>query len=164
MTLRPDETWTNLVGVRPSGEVVPISAEDLEAIVDTWTPLLDRVEDAGTLALLSSARALFTQSWLRYELLVDASLKALQAVECGLRQILYPILPVTTPFKSLVWRAESDGLLIPSEADLLRAGVELRNALSHPLGVRLFTPGMAADIIERGHEFVSIFARRAISD
>jgi len=94
------------------------------------------------------------QSWFQYDLLVQACLVSLQAVEAAVRQH-YPD-KGKVPLKKLVNRAEDDGHLTPAGADLLReVGVRLRNDLSHPTGQQRYTLGMVIPILRTSHRLVS---------
>lgn len=116
-----------------------------------WHEITDGIESNGGIELLERARSLVIQSWYDYELLVTACLTALQAVEATFRHVVFPDVARRVPFRSLVNRAEREGLFTSAQTEVILSGVELRNLLSHPEGRTAFTLGIAASIVRVSH-------------
>jgi hypothetical protein len=125
-------------GLTPEGQVLPMSSAVLENLASEWAATVRNVEAFGGTELLAKARSLFVLSWFDYDVMVDACLAGFQAVEATFRQVAFPDASERLPFKRLVDRAEQDDLLSADKADVVRAGVELRNRLSHPGGTTRF--------------------------
>jgi hypothetical protein len=107
VALERDPRWRHCVGgVTPSGVLLPVSVEVLQQRADELTDLVRGVE-GGPSELLATSRTLLVQSWFEYDLLVQACLVSLQAVEAAVRRH-YPD-NHKVPFKKLVNRAEEDG-------------------------------------------------------
>ncbi len=123
----------------------------LEELAEDWAGIVADVSPFGGTELLESARSHVVHSWWDYHLMVTGCLIGFQAVEATFRQVLYPDAPDNTPFRRLVDRAESDGFFNQETADILRAGVELRNHLSHPQGMSAFTLGSTDSILRTCH-------------
>jgi hypothetical protein len=156
MSLSPDERWQNIVGgVSATGEVKPMSVEVLEGLADELHEIVGDVS-GGPSELLGTARSLLVQSWFNYDLLAEACLKSLQAVEAAVRRH-YPD-KIKVPFRKLIDRAEQDGLLSKEAADILRAGVHIRNMLSHPEQQKTFTLGMAFPALRTSHLLIAELA------
>jgi len=158
----PDPRWQHFVGgVSPSGVLLPVSVELLQHRANELADLARDV-DGGPTELLATARTLLVQSWFEYDLLVQACLVSLQAVEAAVRRH-YPGKD-KVPFKKLVNRAEEDGRLTTEGAQILRdAGVRLRNNLSHPSDQVRYTLGMAFPVLRTSHLLVAELARTAIA-
>ena len=60
--------------------------------------------------------------------------------------VVFPDAKERTTFRQLVDRSERAGVFGSKEVEVLRAGVELRNSLSHPVGSAAFSLGMADSI------------------
>jgi hypothetical protein len=123
----------------------------LEEVVEDWAGIVAHVSPFGGTELLESARSHVVQSWWDYQFMVTGCMIGFQAVEATFHQVLYPDAPDTTPFRRLVDRAEDDGWFNRETADILRAGVELRNHLAHPQGMTAFTVGMTDSILRVCH-------------
>jgi len=131
-----------------------MSVEVLQACAADWADIVANVEPFGGTELLARSRSIAVQAWFDYELLPTACLTALQAIETTFRQLLFPEAKARTTFRHLVDRAESDGVISPDKAGSIRAGVKLRNSLSHPEGGCAFTLGMADSMIRISHVVV----------
>jgi hypothetical protein len=152
VALEPDQRWENFIGgVTSDGVVMPMSVEVLQELINEYAEIVQGIE-GGPADLLDTARGLFVQSWFRYELMVQACLVSLQAVEAAVRQH-YPD-KEKLPFRRLVDRAETEGVITPDGAEHLRAGVHLRNKLSHPKEQLTLTIGMAGPILRTSHLLV----------
>jgi len=150
--LNPDPRWQSICGgFTPTGSPRRMSVEVLEELTLDWATIVTDVESFGGTELLDKARSLVVQSWFDYELLVTACLSALQAVEATFRQVLFPDAAPRTSFRSLVDRAEREGIFSPEKTGILRAGVELRNSLSHPAGRVAFSLGMTDSMLQVAH-------------
>jgi hypothetical protein len=128
-----------------------MSVEALEDLAADWATIVEGVEPFGGTELLAKARSLVVQSWFDYELLVTACLIGFQAIEATFRQVVFPDAKLRATFRQLVDRSEREGLFTPHEAEILRAGVKLRNSLSHPAGRVAFTLGMADSMLRVSH-------------
>ena len=138
-------------GFSSDGQIQPMTQARLKELVGDWASVVKDVSPSGATELLESARSHVVQSWWDYQLMVTGCLIGFQAVEAAFRQVLYPDAPDTTPFSRLVDRAEGDGWFNRETTDILRAGVELRNHLSHPQGTSAFTLGMTDSILRTCH-------------
>lgn len=123
----------------------------LDELVEDWAGIVADVSPFGGTELLQSARSHVLQSWWDYQLMVTGCLIGFQAVEATFRQVLYPDTPDTTSFRRLVDRTERDGWFNQETADILRAGVELRNHLAHPQGTSAFTLAMTDSVLRVCH-------------
>jgi hypothetical protein len=110
----------------------PMSFEILAGLASEWAGLLPgaMIVD-GPAELLRMARSQFAHSWFDYEFMVTACLIGFQALEAAFR-VLYPEAE-RTPFRGLIRKAQQEGILPDSIAELADAGAELRNSFSHPL-------------------------------
>ena len=90
-------------------------------------------------------------TWWDNELMVTACLVGLQAVEAKFQHILYHDASERTAFRHLVDKAEREGWFSEEKADVIRAGVELRNYLAHPQGASAFTLGLTDSILRVCH-------------
>jgi hypothetical protein len=61
----------------------------------------------------------------------------------------------------LVKRVEEAYLLPPEILEVMHNGVEIRNELSHPLGVVTFKPSIASSILIVAHRFVASLGHHA---
>ena len=155
VTLQRDARWANAIGgLTLDGQVLPFTIAALEAAVADWATIVEDLRPCGSLALLDTARAMVVQSYFRYDLLVQASLTALQAVETAYRDELYPEASKKLAFQKLVKRSEREGYFDASQAAAISAGVQIRNWLSHPDGLTAFSLGMAAGYIRPSHYIV----------
>ena len=161
MALKADGRWTNFIGgFDPAGRPVPMTVEALQEVATSCAEIVAAIRPCGSLELLDIARDLIVQSWFRYELLVQACLTSLQAVEAAFRQVLYPDASERVSFMRLVNRAEQDGTFSHEVAELFRTGViEMRNLLSHPGGTTTYSPGMAHSIVMTSHLVVRDICR-----
>lgn len=152
----PDPRWANILGgLSPDGQPIPMSFGVLHRLTVDWEESsLPYSDDHGVGALLSTARSLFAHSWFNYEFMAVACLVGFQAVEAAFRH-LYPA-EEKSPNRRLVDRAEAEGVLCHDIAEVARAGVELRNYLSHPLSQSAFTVGMAAGMLETQHRLAAL--------
>jgi len=142
-----------------------MSFKVLSDTADSWAVLLPEVPDHydGSAALLRTARSLFVHSWFDYEFMAVGCLIALQAVEAAIR-LLYPEAE-KVPARALARRAAEDKHLPQNIADLAITGFELRNQFSHPATQGVFTPGMAASVLENSHHLVAlVLASVAVRD
>jgi hypothetical protein len=134
-----------------------MSFEILAELSSEWADLLPEtmlVDGPGR--LLRMARSQFALSWFDYELMVAASLTGFQALEAAFR-VLYPYPDdEKKPFRQLVSRARTDGILPDNIAELALTGVELRNSFSHPLTQLALTVGMAGMMLENTHRLVAL--------
>ncbi len=128
-----------------------MSLEVLEDLAADWATFVEGVEPFGGTELLGNARSLVVLSWLDYELLVTACLIGFQAIEATFRQVVFPDAKQRVTFRQLVDRSERERLFAPDKVEMLRAGVELRNSLSHPAGRSAFTLGMADSMLRVSH-------------
>lgn len=139
-----------------------MSFEVLSARSAEWADIASATApDDGPAALLRTARSLFAHSWFDYDFMAVACLVGFQALEAAFR-ILYPGEP-KVPFRVLVRRAETEGVLPANVAELADAAVELRNRFSHPGTQTAFTFGMAAPLLERTHRLVALTMAAAAS-
>lgn len=147
----PDPRWRNVAGgISLSGQVEPMTQAKLEELADEWAGVVAEVPPFGGTELLKSARSQVVQAWWDYEFMVTGCLIGFQAVEATFRLILYPEAR-STPLRRLVDRAQRDGWLNAETADKLRAGVDLRNRLSHPHATLAFSLGMADSVLRVCH-------------
>ncbi|MHB8379683.1 MAG: hypothetical protein ACYDB2_07175 [Acidimicrobiales bacterium] len=109
--------------------------------------------DESAVELLSMARRLFVHSWYDYEFLAISMTICLQALEAAFRR-LYPDADDRVPFKKLVKRLEVEEGIPPEITATGYAAVELRNLLSHPLGIASTSFADAVATIEGTHRFV----------
>jgi len=152
MAMHPDPRWRNIAGGNsPAGHPQPMTPEGLQRLAEDWASIVADVPPFGGSELLEQARSHAVHSWWDYELLVTACLVGLQAVEATFRQVLFPEAAESMPFRRLVDRAEAEGWFNTERADIIRAGVELRNRLSHPGGRSAFTLGMTDSIVRACH-------------
>ncbi len=86
--------------------------------------------------------------------MVTACLTGLQALEAAFR-VLYPDTE-RTPLRKLIRRAQTEGILPASIAELADAGAELRNSFSHPRTQFALTVGAAAPMLENTHRLVAL--------
>ena len=151
-----DPRWANILGgFSPDGQPTPMSFKALHDLTLEWEEASPAYSaDHGVGALLRTARSLFAHSWFDYEFMAVACLVGFQAVEAAFRY-LYPG-EERTPYRQLVERAETEAILPHDIAEVAKAGVELRNFLSHPLAQSGFTVGMAAGMLETQHRLSSI--------
>ncbi len=156
MPPEPDRRWENIVGgIDDDGHIRPMSFDILQGLASEWADLLpDTVGNDGPAALLRMARSLFAHSWFDYEVMVVACLIGLQAMEAAFR-VLYPDAE-RKPFKALIRRARTEGILPDNIAELAETGAELRNLFSHPATQSAFTVGMAAPMLENTHRMVAL--------
>jgi hypothetical protein len=160
VALKPDGRWANFIGgVDDAGRTTPFTVEVLQDIAASCADVVAELQPCGSLELLDLARDLIVQSWFCYELLVQACLTSLQAVEAAFRQVLYPEASERAPFMQLVNRAAQDGTFSHDVAELLRTGVAMRNLLSHPGGGTSYTPGMAYSVVMTSHLVVRDICR-----
>jgi hypothetical protein len=110
-----------------------MSVEVLQELSADWAAIIEDVQPFGGTELLARARSLVRASWFAYELLVMACLVGFQAVEAMFRQGLFPDAKERVSFRQMADRSEREGFFGSNVADVLRAGVELRNDLSHPI-------------------------------
>lgn len=152
MQPKPDPRWQNIIGgTSPSGWPEPMTQERLQKLAEDWAEVVAETASFGGSELLERARSHFVQSWWDYELMVTACLVGLQAVEATFRLVLYPDISESLPFGQLVTRAQDEDWFSEEKADTIRAGVELRNHLSHPKGRTAFTLGITASILHVCH-------------
>lgn len=152
---QPDPRWEHFVaGVTDAGLIRPITFEVLDELASSWADLLPAALTDGPASLLRTAGSLFTHSWFDYEFMPVACLVGFQAMEAAFRE-LYPD-AYRTPFRALVDRARSAGVLPSNIADLAETGVELRNLYSHPAHQTAFTIGMAGSMLENTHRLVAL--------
>jgi hypothetical protein len=152
MPLDPDPRWQFLIGgVTPTGVPIAVTAATLEGIAAEWAAIVADVEPFGGTELLAGGRRLVELAWFDYDQLVTATLKAFQAVEAAFRQVLFPDAHERASFRSLVDRAEREGVVDADRADVVRLAVDMRNYLSHPAGDISFTLGMAAQMVRVAH-------------
>jgi hypothetical protein len=150
--LEPDARWANMIGgFTASGSILSMSIEVLQELSMDLASIVEEVPPFGGTELLDTARALLVQSWYRYEFLPVGCLTGFQAVEAAFRQILLPDAREGVPFRRLIKRATDEGLLTPAVAELLDAGAQLRNLLSHPGGQTTFTLGIADSMLRTSH-------------
>ena len=120
-----------------------------------WLAIIpSEMNDEPALKLLSMSRRLFVHSWYDYEFLAVAMTICFQALEAAFRR-LYLDASDRVPFKALVNRLE-DEVGMPSE--IVAAGysaVEIRNLLSHPLGIARTSFADAAVTLEGTHRYVA---------
>jgi hypothetical protein len=111
MPARPDSRWEFILGgLSESGHPVPMTFEILESSAAEWAELLsDSLATEGPGALLRPARNLFAHAWFDYEFMAVGCAVGSQAVEAAFRE-LYPGAKESTPFRSLVRRANNDGI------------------------------------------------------
>lgn len=141
--------------------LLPVTVETLQQRAAELDDLVREVA-GGPAELLATARTLLVQSWFEYDLLAQACLVSLQAVEAGIRRH-YPGKEKVS-LKKLVDRAEEDSLLTSQGAEILRdAGVRLRNDLSHPSDQKRFTLAMALPMLKTSHLLVSELANGTIT-
>jgi hypothetical protein len=157
MAPHPDPRWEKVSETTATATETgrPITFADLEDLASGWSQCLpaSMVPGAGALALLRTARSLFIHSWFDYEFMVVASLVSFQAVEAAFRE-LYGDRP-GTKFRTLVDRAERDGILPHDIAELVASGAQLRNLLSHPEAQVEFTIELATLTLEATHGLVA---------
>lgn len=140
-----------------------MSVEVLEGLADELGELVRGLPECGSTELLRTSRALLVTSWWHYEFLAIATLVGIQAVEVAFRQVVFPGESLKTPFRNLIKRAEEGGALAPPLSDILDAGAQLRNRLSHPGGQAAYTLGLVEPMIRTSHLFVrDLYLRRRI--
>jgi hypothetical protein len=147
---RPDPRW----------ESFHSTFDDLEALSVEWLALMPPMPEEGPRALLRTARSLFVNSWFDYDFMVVACLVSFQALEASLRE-LFPDTKQRTSFRTLVRRAEREGVLPQNIAEIAVTGVDLRNLLSHPATRTAWTPGMAESVLETTHRLVGLISKEA---
>lgn len=138
----------------------PMSFEILAGLSAEWADLLPEtmiVDGPGH--LLRMARSQFAHSWFDYEFMVTACLTGFQALEAAFR-VLYPEAE-RTPFRKLIRRAQTEGVLPASIAELADAGAKLRNSFSHPRIQFALTVGAAAPMLENTHRLVALVMNAA---
>jgi hypothetical protein len=91
--------------------------------------------------------------------MVTACLTGFQALEAAFR-VLYPDAE-RTPFRKLIRRAQTEGILPDSIAELADAGAELRNSFSHPRTHFALTLGAAVPMLENTHRLVALVMNAA---
>jgi hypothetical protein len=132
-----------------------MSYEVLAGLASQWADLLpSTVGRDGPAALLRMSRSLFAHSWFDYEFMVVACLIGFQAMEAAFR-VLYPDM-ARKPFRTLIHRAQGQGILPADIAELADTGAELRNLFSHPATQGAFTVGMAVPVLENTHRMVAL--------
>jgi hypothetical protein len=137
-----------------------MSFEILAGLSSEWADLLPETMIVdGPAHLLRMARSQFAHSWFDYEFMVTACLTGFQALEAAFR-VLYPDAE-RTPFRKLIRRAQTEGILPASIADLADAGAELRNSFSHPQTQFALTLGAAAPMLENTHRLVALVMNAA---
>ncbi len=158
---KADPRWANVSGgIGPDGRMRPMSFEILAGLSSEWVDLLPETMIVdGPAHLLRMARSQFAHSWFDYEFMVTACLTGFQALEAAFR-VLYPDAE-RTPFRKLIRRAQTEGILPASIADLADAGAELRNSFSHPQTQFALTLGAAAPMLENTHRLVALVMNAA---
>lgn len=152
MASHPDPRWQSITGgISPAGQAQPMTQERLEQLAEEWATIVADIPRFAGSELLEKARSHVVHSWWDYELMVTACLVGFQAVEATFKQILYAEADEKTPFRHLVDKAERDSWFSKEKADIIRAGVELRNRLSHPQGRSAFTVEMTDSILQVCH-------------
>jgi hypothetical protein len=136
-----------------------MSFEILTGLSDEWGGLVGDAVPIGIRELLATSRSLFAHAWFNYEFMAIACLVSLQAIEAALRQVVFPQASKRTGFKALVDQAVSDGTLGTDDAERIRAGVKLRNSLSHPGAQVAYSVGVAGPIVEQSHLVVDALCR-----
>ena len=137
--------------------------DHLERLAQEWSDLIPSTwPQEGTVALLRTSRSLFAHSWYDYEFMVVAALVGFQALEAAFH-FLFPDMASEAPFRRMVDRARSDGILEPKFVDLAGRAVELRNLLSHPKGAAAFTVGMAGQMLEQTHRLTALVVATGLS-
>ncbi len=161
MPPEPDPRWAHIAGgTDDNGRMQPMSFDVLAGIASQWADLLPSTcGQVGPAALLRMARSLFAHAWFDYEFMVVACLIGFQAMEAAFR-LLYPDKP-RTPLRTLIRRAEGEGILPSNIADLADTGAELRNHFSHPATQAALTVGMAASMLENTHRLVGLITTAA---
>lgn len=155
MPLAPDARWDNICGgITASGGIREMSVEVLQELTLAWATIVEGIDPFGGTELLARARSLVVGAWFDYEQLVTACLVGLQAVEATFRQVVFPDARKRVSFRQLVNRAEQERIFSFEEVEVLRAGVELRNLLSHPGGAAAFSLGLAESTLRRSHQIV----------
>lgn len=153
-----DPRWAHFIGgLDQQGQPLPLTIEVLEDLTGDWANIVAGIDGAPGSDLLATSRKLVVLSWFHYELLVHACLISLQAVEASLRQSVYPDVAGGVPLLKLVKRAERDGVVDERQGASVRAGVRLRNELSHPDQQSAYTLGMVDLIVRVSHQVVRDF-------
>lgn len=107
----------------------------------------------GVQDTLRVARALFAHGAFVYDFFAAASAWSLIGVELALRDTMQA--GDRIPFAKLIARGERSGHLSHREADVLRAGAQLRNDWFHGKGPMAITPGMAQEMVAASHLLVA---------
>jgi len=155
-----DARWDLIDKFGTMVEGTPVdSVGDLRRFADKCAALLDDWPPDGACDLLRVARSLFVHAWLDVDFFMVCANVSLQAIETVVRQ-MYP-LDTKVPLAALVKRVEEANLLPPEILEVMRNGVEIRNQLSHPLGVATFKPSIASSILIVAHRFVASLGHHA---
>ena len=148
-----DARWDLIDKFDTMVEGTPVdSVGDLWRFADKCAALLDDSPPDGACDILRVARSLFVHAWLDVDFFMVCANVSLQAIETVVRQ-MYP-LDTKVPLAALVKRVEEANLLPPEILEVMRNGVEIRNQLSHSLGVATFNPSIASSVLIVAHRFV----------
>ncbi len=89
---RPDPRWRHFIAeIDPQGDPRFVSQADLEGLAQGWS--CSPTVEPAVAEMLAVARALFVQSWFRYEFQVVAVVWSLMGVEAALRGRLARVHP-----------------------------------------------------------------------
>jgi hypothetical protein len=135
---------------------------DLAGLARAWTSAPE--VESGVAEMLTVARALFVQSWWRYEFQTVAVLWSLMAVEAALRT-RFPSQSTRTTLAQLLERARDSGALNDEEFVVLGAGRKLRNSLVHAVEQTTLGPGGTAPMLATAHLLINrLCSERAVGE
>ena len=140
-----------LGGLDARGQPLPMTYRRLRAAADDW--IITEATPEGPARLLEAARDMFALGFYSYELVACSNAWSIFAVEAALKLRLGA--EEKTPFRTLIMRARSQGLINDYLADLLHTGRGLRNRFVHEGEQPVWSFGMAAEVIGASFKIVA---------
>lgn len=146
----PDDRWQNLmVGTKA----------DLENVVSEFVVHAAMPDGVGRMLLTS--RNLFVHSYFMHEFAFVGAVWSVFAIEAALKDVLKVADDDRATLTALTRQARDREWLTTEEAERLRYGAMLRNALVHARSQGTFTGGIAVSVIAASHELTFVLYERS---
>jgi len=149
---QPDSRSLNFAGdVGEQGQPMPMTVDVLRARTQKWP--VSPLTPESVASQLARSRQIFIDGYYTYENFIDATTRALQAVEAALRVRFDAGTKVS--FASLIDRAKAEGLATDRTHDILHTGRRLRNNHVHATTLARLNLVIAAELISTSQQIDS---------